>query len=188
MIVEDGISIPSSYTSWLAPIQCPKLHTEVRATRDKDKHPDVSYNISYVIWKPLLCQQSHWQFCHIQTITILLSPVGIMLARCAIGWAVKILRCSECISLLDLSFSYCYHKQKNSLIHCYRVDAILQQSFSPDLTIQDSLVKPSSQFNSIRPICKTKCVIEIFCIDAIAHACRHALRCLMWSDYTTVRY
>ena len=59
MIVEDGISIPSSYTSWLAPIQCPKLHTEVRATRDKDKHPDVSYNISYVIWKPLLCQQSH---------------------------------------------------------------------------------------------------------------------------------
>ena len=42
IFVEDGVCIPQSYTSWLAPIQCPKLHSEVRATRDKDKHPDVS--------------------------------------------------------------------------------------------------------------------------------------------------
>ena len=146
--------------------------------------------IIFVLWSESLCYANSptVQFCHIQTITILLSPVGIMLACCAIGLAVKILRCSKCISLLNLSFSYCYHKQKNCLILCYRVDAILQQSFSSDLTTQDSLVKPSSQFNFIRPICKTKCVIEIFCIDAIAHTCRHALRCLMWSDYTTVRY
>ena len=146
--------------------------------------------IIFLMWSESLCYANSptVQFYLIQIITLLLSPVGIMLARCAIGWAVKIWRCSWCINALDLSFSYCYHTQKNCLIHCYRVDTSLLHSFSSDLTIQDSLVKLSSQFNFIRPNCKTKCVIEIFCIDAIAHTCRHALRCLMWSDYTTVRY
>ena len=187
MIVEDGISIPSSYTSWLAPIQCPKLHTEVRATRDKDKHPDVSYNICYVIWKPLLCQQSHCAVLphsnHNPPLVTSWNNVGPLCNWLGCEDLKMFLMYKPSWSLIQLLLP-----QKNCLIHCYRVDAILQQSFSPDLTIQDSLVKPSSQFNFIRPICKTKCVIEIFCIDAIAHTCRHALRCLMWSDYTTVRY
>ncbi|XP_067931208.1 protein arginine N-methyltransferase 5-like [Watersipora subatra] len=46
---EDGVSIPCSYSSWLAPIQCPKLHSDVRANRDKDKHPDTCFETPYVV-------------------------------------------------------------------------------------------------------------------------------------------
>merc|ERR1711915_819810 len=35
---DDGISIPSSYTSFLCPLQSPKLYNEIRHSREKDKH------------------------------------------------------------------------------------------------------------------------------------------------------
>lgn len=38
---EDGISIPSDYTSYMAPLQSAKLYSEFRVNKDKDKHPEV---------------------------------------------------------------------------------------------------------------------------------------------------
>ena len=73
MFAEDGISIPCSYTSWLSPIQCPKLHTEVGATRDKDKHPNVSIHTydSYYY----LCASNSIHFVYIYAINIQLRQV-----------------------------------------------------------------------------------------------------------------
>lgn len=46
---EDGISIPSSYTSYICPIMSGKLHNEVRFTKDKEKHPDAPFETPYVV-------------------------------------------------------------------------------------------------------------------------------------------
>nr|CAH0111077.1 unnamed protein product [Daphnia galeata] len=45
----DGISIPSSYTSFLGPIQSSKLFNEVRSCRERDKPYFTSYEMSYVV-------------------------------------------------------------------------------------------------------------------------------------------
>lgn len=49
IILDDGISIPCSYTSYIAPVQSSKLFNEVRQCRDKDKHPLAHFETSYVV-------------------------------------------------------------------------------------------------------------------------------------------
>lgn len=46
---DDGISIPSSYTSFLGPIQSSKLFNEVRSCRERDKPYYTSFEMSYVV-------------------------------------------------------------------------------------------------------------------------------------------
>lgn len=46
---DDGISIPSSYTSYIAPIQSAKLYSEVAQMREKDKHPLTQFEMPYVV-------------------------------------------------------------------------------------------------------------------------------------------
>ncbi|XP_032666886.1 protein arginine N-methyltransferase 5 isoform X2 [Odontomachus brunneus] len=46
---DDGINIPQSYTSYIAPIQSSKLYNEVRQLRDKDKHPLTNFETPYVV-------------------------------------------------------------------------------------------------------------------------------------------
>ncbi|XP_076622619.1 protein arginine N-methyltransferase 5 [Colletes latitarsis] len=46
---DDGISIPSSYTSHIAPVQSSKLYNEVRLCKDKDKHLLAHFETSYVV-------------------------------------------------------------------------------------------------------------------------------------------
>jgi len=46
---EDGISIPSQYTSYLCPVQTSKLYNEVRAHADKDKNYIKSFETPYVV-------------------------------------------------------------------------------------------------------------------------------------------
>ncbi|KAL4219133.1 Protein arginine N-methyltransferase 5 [Mactra antiquata] len=46
---DDGISIPCEYTSYLAPLQSSKLYNEVRASKDKDKPPETSFEMPYVV-------------------------------------------------------------------------------------------------------------------------------------------
>ncbi|KAL6261469.1 hypothetical protein P5V15_006559 [Pogonomyrmex californicus] len=46
---DDGINIPQSYTSYIAPIQSSKLYNEVRQLRDKDKHPLAHFETPYVV-------------------------------------------------------------------------------------------------------------------------------------------
>ncbi|XP_078041108.1 protein arginine N-methyltransferase 5 [Augochlora pura] len=46
---DDGISIPSSYTSYIAPVQSSKLYNEVRYCKDKDKHFLAHFETSYVV-------------------------------------------------------------------------------------------------------------------------------------------
>ncbi|XP_069489949.1 protein arginine N-methyltransferase 5 [Ambystoma mexicanum] len=65
---EDGISIPSEYTSFLAPISSSKLYNEVRACREKDRDPEAQFEMPYVVRlhnfhqlsEPLPC----FTFCH----------------------------------------------------------------------------------------------------------------------------
>lgn len=40
-ISADGVSIPQSYTSFLAPVSSSKLYNEVRGCREHDRHPEV---------------------------------------------------------------------------------------------------------------------------------------------------
>jgi protein arginine N-methyltransferase 5 len=47
--LDDGISIPSSYTSFLGPIQSSKLFNEVRSCRERDKPYFTSFEMSYVV-------------------------------------------------------------------------------------------------------------------------------------------
>jgi protein arginine N-methyltransferase 5 len=49
---DDGISIPSEYTSFLAPLQSEKLHNEVRNCKDRDKPADVSIRCFGVFSSP----------------------------------------------------------------------------------------------------------------------------------------
>ncbi|KAG7189508.1 hypothetical protein KM043_017199 [Ampulex compressa] len=46
---DDGISIPCEYTSYIAPVQSPKLYNEVRQYKDRDKHPLAHFETSYVV-------------------------------------------------------------------------------------------------------------------------------------------
>ncbi|XP_072885163.1 protein arginine N-methyltransferase 5-like [Hemitrygon akajei] len=46
---EDGVSIPSEYTSFLAPISSSKLYNEVRASREKDRDPEAQFEMPYVV-------------------------------------------------------------------------------------------------------------------------------------------
>ncbi|XP_076764519.1 protein arginine N-methyltransferase 5 isoform X2 [Xylocopa sonorina] len=45
----DGICIPTSYTSYIAPVQSSKLYNEVRQCRPKDKHPLSHFETLYVV-------------------------------------------------------------------------------------------------------------------------------------------
>ncbi|KAJ3595239.1 hypothetical protein NHX12_004543 [Muraenolepis orangiensis] len=46
---EDGVSIPSSYTSFLAPLSSSKLYNEVRGCRERDKDPECHFETPYVV-------------------------------------------------------------------------------------------------------------------------------------------
>lgn len=46
---DDGINIPQSYTSHIAPVQSSKLYNEVRQLRDRDKHPQAHFETPYVV-------------------------------------------------------------------------------------------------------------------------------------------
>jgi len=45
----DGIMIPKSYTSYIAPIMSPKLYSEVKGHRDADKCPNSHFETPYVV-------------------------------------------------------------------------------------------------------------------------------------------
>ncbi|CAH0383631.1 unnamed protein product [Bemisia tabaci] len=49
LLKEDGISIPSSYTSFLAPVQSSKLYNEVRLSKDIGKLPISQFETPYVV-------------------------------------------------------------------------------------------------------------------------------------------
>ena len=46
---EDAISIPTSYTSYVGPIQSAKLYQEVRASADPNKNPQCHFETPYVV-------------------------------------------------------------------------------------------------------------------------------------------
>lgn len=48
-ISDDGVSIPCSYTSFLAPLSSSKLYNEVRGCREHDKHPECHFETPYVV-------------------------------------------------------------------------------------------------------------------------------------------
>ncbi|RLU15326.1 hypothetical protein DMN91_012320 [Ooceraea biroi] len=45
----DGINIPQSYTSYIAPVQSSKLYNEVKQLKDRDKHPLAHFEALYVV-------------------------------------------------------------------------------------------------------------------------------------------
>ncbi|KAM6188359.1 protein arginine N-methyltransferase 5 isoform 3-T3 [Sarcoramphus papa] len=45
----DGVSIPCTYTSFLAPISSSKLYNEVRACRERDRDPEAQFEMPYVV-------------------------------------------------------------------------------------------------------------------------------------------
>ncbi|XP_045600789.2 protein arginine N-methyltransferase 5 [Procambarus clarkii] len=65
---EDGISIPCSYTSFLSPLQSPKLYNEIRNCREKDKHFLAHFETPYVVYlhnkKELAPSQALFTFTH----------------------------------------------------------------------------------------------------------------------------
>lgn len=48
-LLDDGISIPCSYTSFLAPLSSSKLYNEVRGCRERDKDPECHFETPYVV-------------------------------------------------------------------------------------------------------------------------------------------
>lgn len=66
--VDDGISIPCSYTSYLSPLQSPKLYNEIRNCREKDKHFLAHFETPYVVYlhnkKELAPSQPLFTFSH----------------------------------------------------------------------------------------------------------------------------
>ena len=66
--VDDGISIPYSYTSHLSPLQSPKLYNEIRNCREKDKHFLAHFETPYVVYlhnkKELAPSQPLFTFSH----------------------------------------------------------------------------------------------------------------------------
>ncbi|XP_042862384.1 protein arginine N-methyltransferase 5-like isoform X2 [Penaeus japonicus] len=65
---EDGISIPCNYTSYLSPLQSPKLYNEIRNCREKDKHFLAHFETPYVVFlhnkKELAPSQALFTFSH----------------------------------------------------------------------------------------------------------------------------
>ncbi|KAG2462160.1 ANM5 methyltransferase, partial [Polypterus senegalus] len=49
LLKEDGVSIPCSYTSYLAPISSSKLYNEVRTCREKDRDPEAQFEMPFVV-------------------------------------------------------------------------------------------------------------------------------------------
>ncbi|KAF4522873.1 hypothetical protein B566_EDAN012808 [Ephemera danica] len=49
LLKDDGISIPSSYTSYISPVQSSKLHNEVLNCKDRTKHPMAHFETPYVV-------------------------------------------------------------------------------------------------------------------------------------------
>jgi protein arginine N-methyltransferase 5 len=47
---ENGIMIPQSYTSFISPVMCPKLHCDVRPFYDMNKHSLSNYETPYVVY------------------------------------------------------------------------------------------------------------------------------------------
>ena len=47
---DDGISIPQNYTSFLHPVQSPKLYNDVRNCREKDKPAVTPFEMPYVVY------------------------------------------------------------------------------------------------------------------------------------------
>ncbi|XP_043200596.1 protein arginine N-methyltransferase 5-like [Amphibalanus amphitrite] len=47
---DDGISIPQNYTSFLHPVQSPKLYNDVRSCREKDKPAVSPFEMPYVVY------------------------------------------------------------------------------------------------------------------------------------------
>ncbi|KAK3861183.1 hypothetical protein Pcinc_032814 [Petrolisthes cinctipes] len=68
---EGGISIPYSYTSYLSPLQSPKLYNEIRNCREKDKHFLAHFETPYVVYlhnkKELAAPQPLFTFTHPNT-------------------------------------------------------------------------------------------------------------------------
>jgi len=60
---ERGVSIPVSYTSWIAPISSSKLHQEVKAYNDV-KHFETTYVVKMHSHKVLSAAQACWTFVH----------------------------------------------------------------------------------------------------------------------------
>mmetsp|Transcript_8108 Transcript_8108/g.27202 ORF Transcript_8108/g.27202 Transcript_8108/m.27202 type:complete len:505 (+) Transcript_8108:292-1806(+) len=60
---DTGISIPVSYTSWIAPISSSKLHQEVKAYNDV-KHFETTYVVKMHTHKVLSDAQECWTFSH----------------------------------------------------------------------------------------------------------------------------
>lgn len=48
-LLDDGVSIPCSYTSFLAPLSSSKLYNEVRGCRERDKDPECHFETPYVV-------------------------------------------------------------------------------------------------------------------------------------------
>ncbi|KAK9539386.1 hypothetical protein VZT92_004496 [Zoarces viviparus] len=46
---DNGVSIPCSYTSFLAPLSSSKLYNEVRGCRERDKDPECHFETPYVV-------------------------------------------------------------------------------------------------------------------------------------------
>lgn len=46
---KDGISIPQSYTSYLAPLQSTKIYNEIRTNRPHDKTLETVYETPYIV-------------------------------------------------------------------------------------------------------------------------------------------
>ncbi|KAB7501407.1 Protein arginine N-methyltransferase 5 [Armadillidium nasatum] len=65
---DDGICIPSSYTSYLSPVQSSKLYNEIRQSRERDKHILAHFETPYVVYlqnkKELAPSQPLFTFSH----------------------------------------------------------------------------------------------------------------------------
>ncbi|GIX84525.1 protein arginine N-methyltransferase 5 [Caerostris extrusa] len=65
---EDGVSIPSSYTSYIVPVSAPKLYSEIAQMREKDKHPLTYFEMPYVVHlhnhTPLSSPKELFKFVH----------------------------------------------------------------------------------------------------------------------------
>lgn len=48
-LLDGGVSIPCSYTSFLAPLSSSKLYNEVRGCRERDKDPECHFETPYVV-------------------------------------------------------------------------------------------------------------------------------------------
>lgn len=48
-LLDDGISIPYSYTSYFAPVQSARLYNEVKSSPEKEKSPLAPFETPYVV-------------------------------------------------------------------------------------------------------------------------------------------